>query len=267
MTDVDAGAGSLLARVIVNRLWQHHFGRGIVATPSDFGTQGDPPSHPKLLDWLASELVRGGWRLKAIQKQMLMSKTYRQSSRLDPDSLAADPLNALVSHQSRQRLEAEPFRDSMLAVAGQLDERLYGPGSLDENARRRSIYFMIKRSRLIPMMTLFDAPDALTPIAVRSSTTVAPQSLLILNSPFIRELAEHFARRVAVSGDESASIDRAYQVALSRPPTAEELRDARGFLNSQRALRRSHGEPEPDAKAFADLCQILFGLNEFIFIE
>jgi hypothetical protein len=267
MTDVDAGAGSLLARVIVNRLWQHHFGRGIVATPSDFGTQGDPPSHPKLLDWLASELVREGWRLKPIQKQILMSAAYRQSSHLDPESLAADPANALISHQTRQRLEAEPFRDSMLAVSGQLDERLYGPGSLDENSRRRSIYFMIKRSKLIPMMTLFDAPDALTPIAVRSSTTVAPQSLMILNNPFIRELAEQFARSVSASGDEPAAIDRAYQVALGRPPTVEELSDARGFLRSQRDRRRSHGEPEPDAKAFADFCQILFGLNEFIFIE
>lgn len=267
MTDVDNGSGALLARVIVNRLWQHHFGRGIVSTPSDFGTQGDRPSHPELLDWLASELVREGWRLKTIQKQLLMSSAYRQSSRLEPASLSADPSNAFVSHQARRRLEAEPIRDSMVAIAGQLDHRLYGPGTLDENGRRRSVYFMVKRSKLIPMMTLFDAPDALTPIAVRSTTIVAPQSLLILNNPFVRELAEQFARRVSAAGDESATIGLAYEYALGRPPTDVEREDARGFLKAQRVLREARKEPNAGANALADFCQILFGLNEFIFIE
>src|SRR5262249_20245945 len=157
LTDVDQGAGRLLARVIVNRLWQHHMGRGIVATPSDFGTRGEPPTHPQLLDWLASELIARKWKLKEIHKLILTSATYMQESRTDDSRLRLDRENKLFWHHPGQRLEAEVIRDSLLYVSGMLDETMLGPGTLDENSRRRSIYFTVKRSKLMPMMTVFDA--------------------------------------------------------------------------------------------------------------
>ncbi len=193
------GRGNLLARVIVNRLWQHHLGRGIVATASDFGTQGARPTHPELLDWLAIELVHGGWRLKPIHKLILTSAVYLESDASDPARLATDHDNTLLWHRSSHRLEAETIRDAMLSVSGLLDETLFGPaaplrkaflpgdgsangeqmtGTLDEKMRRRSIYFFVKRSQLTPMLALFDAPDTLQDIALRPSTMVAPQALV-----------------------------------------------------------------------------------------
>src|SRR5262249_28234691 len=139
VTDVDEGAGALLARVIVNRLWQHHMGRGIVATPSDFGTQGERPTHPELLDWLAGELIRNGWRLKPIHKLIMTSKAYMQSSANDPARAKIDRDNKLCWRFNRRRLEAEIVRDSMLSVSGLLDENMFGPGTLDESMKRRSI--------------------------------------------------------------------------------------------------------------------------------
>src|SRR5262249_32546239 len=141
ITDVDRGAGHLLARVIVNRLWQHHLGRGIVAAPSDFGLQGEPPTYPELLDYLAGELIRHGWRLKPIHKLIVMSAAYTQSSEADPQNAKADPDNRWVWHRPRQRLQAELIRDAMLEVSGLLDRRPFGPGTLDQKHRRRSIYF------------------------------------------------------------------------------------------------------------------------------
>ena len=190
ITDVDAGAGALLARVIVNRLWQHHLGRGIVATASDFGAQGEPPTHPELVDWLAAELVRNGWRLKPMHRLIMSSAAYMQSSADDPAKAAVDPANKLCWRYQPRRLEAEAIRDSILAVSGLLDERMFGPGTLDDNQKRRSIYFFIKRSKLVPMMVLFDAPDALQGIGVRPNTTIAPQALMLLNNPLIREAAQ-----------------------------------------------------------------------------
>src|SRR5438477_8879644 len=156
LTDVDSGAGQLLARVIVNRLWQHHFGRGIVATPSDFGAQGEKPTHPELLDWLAGELIRDHWELKPIHKLMLASATYQQNGDMEAKREKIDPDNRFLWHRAPQRLEAEVIRDAILAASGRLDETQFGPGSLDEGMRRRSIYFTIKRSKLIPMMVQFD---------------------------------------------------------------------------------------------------------------
>ncbi|MEO6808086.1 MAG: PSD1 and planctomycete cytochrome C domain-containing protein [Isosphaeraceae bacterium] len=269
LTDVDQGAGALLARVIVNRLWQHHFGRGIVATPSDFGTQGDPPSHPELLDWLANELIQNGWRLKPIHQLIMTSSAYRQGSRIDDSKSRIDPENRLVSRQSRPRLEAEAVRDALLAVSGALDLRPFGPGTLDERMTRRSIYFTVKRSKLIPMMTLFDAPDALQAIAVRSSTTIAPQALYLMNSPVVRDLAAAFARRIAPGpGDPlESSIRSAYVLALSRPPEPEELAAALAFIAHQSSTYQAAGHANPVEPALTDFCQMIFCLNEFIFIE
>jgi mono/diheme cytochrome c family protein len=269
ITDVDAGAGRLLARVIVNRIWQHHMGRGIVTTPSDFGTQGERPAHPELLDWLAGELIRGGWRLKPIHRLIMTSAVYLQESRGDSSRAAVDHDNTLFWRQSRHRLEAEAIRDAMLAAGGVLDERMYGPGTLDESQRRRSIYFTVKRSKLIPMMVLFDAPDALQGIGARSSTTIAPQALLLMNNPIVRDWAAAFARRVspAPSVDSEQAIRAAYATALTRPPSDGELADGVTFLAQQLARYQSDGKPNARELALTDFCQVLMNLNEFIYIE
>ena len=147
--------------MIVNRLWQHHLGRGIVATPSDFGAQGERPTHPELLDWLAAELIRDGWQLKPIHKLIMTSAVYCRSGRRRPGACAARPRqHALSGGIRRSGWRPRSIRDAMLAVRGTLDATMFGPGTLDEAQRRRSIYFTIKRSQLIPMMMLFDAPDA-----------------------------------------------------------------------------------------------------------
>jgi hypothetical protein len=265
MTDTEQGAGALLARVIVNRLWQHHFGRGIVATPSDFGKQGEAPSHPELLDWLAVELIHDGWRLKPIHKLMMTSLAYQQSSEIIEAKRKEDPDNALVWRFARRRLEAEPIRDGMLAVSGKLDRRMFGPGSLDERMTRRSIYFTVKRSRLVPMMVVFDAPDALVPLASRSETTVAPQSLLLMNNSVVREWATAFARRVMPreGGALDAAIEEAYRIALSRRPSEGERADALAFVKAQ---TDAYGKDAIEA-ALTDLCLVIMGLNEFLFIE
>ena len=269
MTDAEHGAGHLLARVIVNRLWQHHMGRGIVATPSDFGTQGARPTHPELLDWLAGELIRGGWRLKPIHRLILTSGVYMQSSVADEARLAADRSNTLWWRRPGSRMQAEIIRDAMLAVSGNLDATSFGPGTLDANMKRRSIYFFVKRSQLVPMMTLFDAPDSLQDLALRSNTTIAPQALLMMNSPLVRGYAEGFAKRVvAASGDKlNETVKRAYSVALCRQPTADELADAIGFVGGQIEAYQKIGRANPADVAMADFCQTLLSLNEFVYVD
>jgi mono/diheme cytochrome c family protein len=269
MTDVDQGAGRLLARVIVNRLWQHHLGRGIVATPSDFGTQGQLPTHPELLDWLARELIADGWHLKSLHKKIMTSAVYMQSGEADPVRLRADDDNRWCWRRPAVRLEAEVIRDAMLATSGLLDETLFGPGTLDMNQKRRSIYFFIKRSRLISMMSLFDAPDALIDIDQRQTTTVAPQALLMLNSDIVRGYAEALAKRVGPlsPGEPEEAIGRAYRIAIGRSPESTELADAKAFLLQQAEAYRKDGKKSPAELALADFCQVLFGLNEFIYID
>jgi hypothetical protein len=269
MTDAEHGAGHLLARVIVNRLWQHHFGRGLVATPSDFGAQGTPPTHPELLDWLADRLIQNGWHLKPIHKIIMTSAVYRQGSRPGTEGSALDLDNALYGRQQRRRLEAEAIRDAMLAVSGVLDPRMFGPGSLDERMRRRGIYFTVKRSKLIPMMTLFDAPDALVPIPARSSTIVAPQSLYLMNSPVVREWAAAFAERVRPGENETVddAVLRAFRLALGRPPSPDELATVREFLARQQLAHSASTSEESRMLALTDFCQVLFCSNEFTYVE
>ncbi len=259
LTDVDAGAGNLLARVIVNRLWQHHMGRGIVGTPNDFGAQGARPTHPELLEYLASRLVAEGWQLKVIHKLIMTSSVYMQSTDWDEARATIDRENALYWRRPVVRLEGESIRDSMLAVSGQLDPAMYGPGTLDESMRRRSIYFFVKRSKLIPMMMLFDWPDSLQGLGQRSSTTVAPQALALMNHPQIRAYAAAFAKELLPTAKQSLeqAIKQAYNRALARSPDATELADAVEFVKSQEQL-------EP---ALTSFCQTLFALNEFIYVE
>lgn len=276
ITDVDHGAGALAARVIVNRLWQHHFGTGLVATPSDFGAQGGAPSHPELLEWLAGELVRGGWRLKPIHRLIVESATYRQSGGSDPAGVAEDPGNRLLSRFERRRLDAEAIRDTFLSLSGALDPTVGGRAGADDTSPRRSLYLDVKRSRPSPFLRAFDAPDRVSGQGVRSITTTAPQSLLLMNAPAVRAWAERFAARVVAEpfhfaadapSDDVAPVHTAYARALGRAPTADELADARAFLDAQAARYRADGRADAAAAALADFCQVILGLNETLFLE
>jgi hypothetical protein len=262
LTDVDHGAGGLVARVIVNRLWQHHMGRGIVGTPSDFGVQGDRPTHPELLDWLASELIEHNWSLKAVHREILLSATYQQSAVSNQRSAAIDPDNRLYWRHSLLRLEAEPIRDAMLAVSGRLDRRQFGPGSLDENMIRRSIYFTVKRSGLIPSMVQLDWPEALQGVGQRVTTTVAPQALLMLNSPQVRANAAAFAALLKPFAERSLAdaVPAGYERALGRPPTDAERDVAVAFITRRR-------EADGIDAALTDFCQALFAMNEFLYLK
>ena len=269
LTDVDTGAGRLLARVIVNRLWQHHIGRGIVATASDFGTRGEPPTHPELLDWLASELIRHDWELKPIHRLILNSHVYQQTCDRNESQEVADRENRLWRYRPRRRLEAEVIRDAILSVSQQLDDRLYGPGSLDETHRRRAIYFTVKRSQLMPSMTVFDAPDGTTPVADRPQTTVTPQALLLMNHPQVREASTQLARLLTRRNGESRTnaIRDGYLMAIGREPTNVELADSLEFLEQQRLVYSNLPDAQRQIRAMTDFCQVLFSLNEFIYVD
>ncbi|MEE3371993.1 MAG: DUF1549 domain-containing protein [Planctomycetota bacterium] len=250
MTDVQQGAGILLARVMVNRLWQYHFGRGVVATPNDFGKRGAPPTHPYLLDQLAHELILGDWDLKRLHRQILCSATWQQDVLRRPRTPRDDQL--FRGHKVR-RLEAEIVRDQMLAVSDTFNRRMFGEGTLDEQQPRRSIYFRVKRSQQIPFLGVFDAPDTLQSTPVRVSTTVAPQALAMMNSRTVRQLAESFARRLSCRDQGLPEVLAfAYAEALGRRPTDAELLDATGFVTSQQAeysqqKPRVMGPPAQDA--------------------
>ena len=247
----------LTARVMVNRVWQHHFGRGIVTTTTDFGRAGMPPTHPQLLDWLASEFIEHGWSVKHLHRVILRSATYRQSSRTEnPDALAADPGNTLLWRQNLRRLEAEAIRDTILSVAGTLNRQMGGRGyfphlggevlagqsrpgldwdvSTEAERHRRSVYTYVRRTMAIPLLENFDYNNTTSPQGERPTTTVAPQALMLLNDDFLHQQAEALAQRVTrevndAGGASNATdagprlIQRAYQLALNRLPTAREL--------------------------------------------
>jgi len=256
MTDPKQGAGSLAARVMVNRLWQHHFGRGLVSTPNDFGISGERPSHPELLDWLASDLIEHGWTLKHLHKRIMMSQTYMQSGAYDEPRAVIDRENVLLWRRAPQRLEAEAIRDSMLAVSGRLDLTQFGPGTLDQNMTRRSVYFFIKRSQLIPMMMLFDWPEHLVSIGQRPVTTIAPQALMFMNSPQGRDYAMAFAKRLPQDAPERI-VREAWRLAFGRTPSEAESVASVEFLKQQ---------PDPD-QAIVNLCQTILSMNEFVYVE
>jgi len=270
ITDVENGAGHLLARVIVNRLWHHHLGTSLVATPSDFGTRGQPPTHPELLDWLAGELIRNGWRLKPIHRSIMTSSVYMQSRSDHAANRRIDPGNHFLWQRPLQRLEAEAIRDAMLSVAGKLDTRMFGRGTLDENSTRRSIYFTVKRSKLIGMLQLFDAPDSIQSIGSRQTTTVAPQALLLVNNGRVRTWAVSLRQRIEGAGkkDLNDAIREGYLIALSREPADGELARMRSFVNEQIADYQSkHNQEDSRSLAMDDLCHSLMCMNEFFYIE
>jgi hypothetical protein len=252
----------LTARVMVNRIWQHHFGRGLVATPGDFGTRGAAPMHPELLDWLAGEFVRNGWSVKHLHRVILHSAAWQQSSTASAATLAADPDNRLFSRQNRQRLEGEVLRDSLLAISGRLNPALGGPSvfpalpadlarttkswtaSPDPEAqRRRSLYIFARRNLRFPFLEVFDAPDSNLSCPTRGRSTTAPQALTLLNSAEVMDAAKATALLVEKdAATESARIEAAFRRILGRGPTAAERALAREFLAA--STRRS-----PDATA------------------
>ncbi len=285
----------LSTRVIVNRVWQYHFGRGIVGTPSDFGAMGEEPSHPELLDWLASEFVTRGWSLKALHRLLVQSAAYRRSDRWDDRAGEIDPYNTLLWRMAPRRLEAEPIRDAMLAVTGDLNLEVGGPSvrppipkavlagqsrpgngwnvSPPREAARRSVYIHVKRTLAVPELELLDAADNNDPCPRRAVTTTAPQALTFLNGDFAHQQADHFAARLLrESGiDRAAQVERAFRLAFARRPTDSELRDSLAFLNSQSALiaLRPHPEdrPDPPREALRALCLVLLNANEFVTVD
>ncbi len=267
IVDHRRGAGALLARVISNRLWHHHFGRGIVATPSDFGSRGDPPSHPELLEWLAQDLVDNGWSLKRLQRLVMTSAAYAQGAGHRSAAAYVDPDNRLLWRWAPRRLEGEAVRDSLLSVSGRLDRRMYGPGTLREDMRRRSVYFFVKRTALVPTMMLLDWPEHLVGIGRRPSTTIAPQALMFLNSPRARGYAEGLAGRLPSAADAQAAVAKAYRLAFNRDPGPGEADEGVAFLRAQTALRESSGERDAARLALVDYCQALLSLNEFLYIR
>jgi hypothetical protein len=267
MTDVERGAGPLLARVIANRVWQHHFGRGIVGTPNDFGVQGERPTHPELLEYLAGELVRGGWKLKQLHRLIMLSEAYQQSHEVNPDNLKIDPENRLLWYFRARRLEAESIRDALLAVGGNLDLTMFGPSVLD-NTSRRSVYLRVKRSELIPMMTMFDAPEPTQSIGERSVTTVPTQALAMMNSPFVRQEAAKLAERIRPAGDAplASAVDRGYRIAFGRAPTESERTRMGAFLDRELAAAGGRS-PQNTQKALGAFCHVLLCLNEFVYVD
>jgi hypothetical protein len=287
---------------MVNRLWQHHFGRGIVASPSDFGVQGDPPTHPDLLDWLAREFSETGWSLKAMHRLMVTSATYRQSSRSSLEALKADPDNKLFGRMNRRRLEGEAVRDAMLAVSGQLNTKAGGksiypelpaevgklgdrwPVSPEGERDRRSVYVFVKRNLRYPMFAALDAPDSNETCARRNVTTTAPQALMLLNDKTALDIARTFAGQVLedAGADAEAVIERAYRLSLGRPPDSDERNLALGFLDKQAIMLRPRmgdknapalplGGPYIIDRAYAaaivDLCHSLLNVNEFLYVD
>lgn len=248
----------LTARVMVNRIWQYHFGRGIVASPSNFGRLGERPTHPLLLDYLAARFVESGWSMKAIHREIMLSATYRLSSEITESNYDKDAANHYFwRFEPKQQLDAEALRDSLLAVAGNLDPAMGGPSEpLADKNHRRAVYGSINRTLPDRMLTLFDFPDPKDTAPVRSVTVGPLQRLFFLNNSFVIQQAEVLAKRLQsdVGPDLKARIERAYELLYSRPPTRKELKTARGFLN----------ESQSDWKQYA---QMLLASSEFVTVR
>ena len=259
ITDTRSGAGNLVARVAVNRLWHHHFGRGIVRTINDFGNTGDEPTHPELLEWLAGQLVSSNWKLKSVHKLIMTSETYKRSTQFVGMATTIDPENKWLSRRTPRRLDAEAARDSLLSVAGILDTKQFGPSEPNPLHHRRAIYSTLKRSRMPSMLTLFDAPDSLQSAEERPTTTVAPQALMLLNNPLMDQVSKGLATRATATGkDPVLSI---FERVLLRSPSDSEFADARKFLSTIAA------ESSDKTKALQELGQVLLLSNEFFYAD
>jgi len=270
----------LFARVMVNRVWQYHFGTGLVATPDNLGASGARASHPELLDHLAAEFVASGWRVKALHRLILTSAVYRQGSAPRPGLDAVDPDNRLLSRFPLRRLDAEAVRDAMLHVSGELDATAGGPyvpsrrtpeGTVEvaektPGALRRSLYLQQRRTQVVTFLQLFDAPAITTTCGKRTPSTVPLQSLALLNSEFARARGKAFAARLTrEAGDDAARLTLAFRLTAGRPPGPEELAACEGFLTKQREAYA--GQPGAAARAWADLGQMLLASNAFLYVE
>jgi hypothetical protein len=278
---ITAPANPLFARVMVNRVWQHHFGTGLVSTPDNLGKSGARPSHPELLDYLASEFVRSGWSVKAMHRLIVKSATYRQSSTPRRDVGAIDPDNRLLWHFPIRRLDGEALRDAMLAVSGEIDSHAGGPYvptqridggavEVDENnagAHRRSVYLQQRRTQVLTLLELFDAPSIVSTCSVRTTSTVPLQSLVLLNSDFARRRADAFATRIECEAgtDPEKRVSEAFILACGREPTGIEMSAAQRFLAVQRVLY----DKERDAAhhIWTDFCQMVLASNAFLYVE
>jgi cytochrome c553 len=251
----------LTARVIVNRVWQWHFGTGLVGTPNNFGLLSEPPSHPELLDWLATKFVDDGWSLKELHRRILMSATYQQSSVVSPEVLARDPENRWLGRFAPRRLEAESIRDAMLFAAGDLDPALGGPAMHDLSTTRRTLYVQTARWDRSNFAILFDAANPDAAVEKRDVSTVAPQALFLLNHDFVLSQAKHLAARVIRDepNDEAARIQRLFQLLFAHPATADEMTIARQLL-----ARPRKGSAEV---AWRDLAHVLLCSNELAYLD
>lgn len=308
------GKHPLVARVLVNRVWMHHFGRGIVNTPGDFGMLGERPSHPALLDWLADEFMSQGWSLKALHRLILTSTAFRQSSLRAPKLEAIDPDDRLLGRMPVRRLEAEAVRDAILAASGRLTPTMYGPPipvavdeagqvivgndnrdgagrpvskrvSLGNEEWRRSLYIQVRRSLPLGLMETFDAPPMTPNCERRTTSTVAPQSLMMMNNDFVVQQSEIFAARVALEAgrDPKAQIQVAWRLALGLEPSTVEVESALQFLTSQQAdlsasanatpaggaqaKSKAKAKADPAQLALATFCQALFSSNAFLYVD
>jgi hypothetical protein len=276
----------ITARVMVNRIWQHHFGRGIVQTPNDFGTRGKAPTHPDLLEYLASEFVKGGGSIKAMHKKIMLSRAYQLSSAENAHNVAIDPENNLLWRYNRRRLSAEEIRDSMLAISGTLDRTTGGEHPfLPENewkytqhrpfvaiyeTNKRSVYMMQQRIRKHPYLDVWDGADPNTSTGARPLTTTPLQALMLMNSSFAHEQADKFTVRIALAEtDEKKRIDYAYQLAFGRPAASQEISQALAYLKECRGELRKTDTPGDELyrKALGSYARILFSSNEFLFLD
>jgi len=256
-------ANPLTARVMANRVWQHHFGEGIVRTPNNFGKLGTPPTHPELLDYLAGEFVKSGWSLKAMHRLIMLSAAYQQSTVPAAESLEADPDNLLFGRMNRRRLESEAIRDSLLAAAGKLDLRLGGKSIRDLEIQRRTLYVMTVRSDRATYQSLFDAADPGAMVEKRLDSTVAPQALFLLNHPFALASAEALAALLdGVSADSRRRIAWLYERLYARPATSAELDLGLQFIHAT-----AQGEAGQASAPWGKYCQALLAANEFVYID
>lgn len=287
------GDNPLTWRVMANRLWHYHFGRGLVSSPSNFGRLGERPTHPQLLDWLAAQLRDGGGSLKAMHRLIVTSAVYRQSSQGDGAGAAKDPDNRLWWRMDKRRLEAEPLRDAYLSAADNLNLQMGGPGIqprirpdlLEASQRnkwpvvkregpehwRRGVYVYVKRQLQLPMLELFDAPSSTHSCPERDESLVPTQALVLLNDDFVREQAACFADRVArdAGDDPAAQVKTALWIALSRPPGERRSEEGVAFLESQTRRLVAEGQSESEARraALADFCHVLMNLSEFVYVD
>ncbi len=277
----------LTRRVIVNRIWQHLFGEGIVSSVDNFGVLGKRPTHPELLDYLAREFADDGWSIKALIRRLVLSRTYRMASEVSEQGLRVDPANQWLHRARVRRLEGEAIRDSMLMIAGRLDPTLYGAGvpvhltpfmqgrgrpgtsgPLDGNGRR-SIYLAVRRNFLPPMMLTFDTPIPFNTIGRRHQSNIPAQALILMNDPFVIQQAERWAEQIQqYSNDRQARVKRLFEEALGRPPTDSEEQLAFEFLDKQKAAYQQAARPIQDQmRPWQDLCHAMFNLKEFIYIR